>query len=347
MEVTYNDIYHNFKNEDYLIKTRLELVRYANDYGVKPASRFFRCSKNTVKRWCKRYSIYGIKGLKNLSSRPHHLRTTISSEDIEKISSVVVYANEHKKHITVNNVRKKTKIFKYSDKSINRYINKALGKKRRNRKHDPTNGNSIDFKKNLKPFELVQVDIKYLTDIDNLKPYFKNRNLVRYEITARDVASGFAFVSYCNDKSLYSTNLFIRNVFYPFLKSIPGLNLKDVTVQTDSGSEFTNRRTKTLGSSPKVSLFTDFVECKFKRHKTNIPGHCTADSEVESFHWSIERDCLAWEDITDNNSLLFYVNSYLNDYNNTVIKKRGYSPIEKIKEYFDISSLEIPKAIIL
>lgn len=132
-----------------------------------------------------------------------------------------------------------------------------------------------------------------MTDIYNLKPYFVNRSLAKYEITARDVFSGFSFVSYCDDKSIYYTHSFLTKVFYHFLRTIPGLDLKEITVQTDNGSEFTNRFIKTDGRTHKQSIFTKFIEYNFKRHKTNIPGHCTADSEVESFHWSIERDCLS------------------------------------------------------
>lgn len=347
MNVTYYEIYHNSNNDDYIISKRLEMVNYANDFGIKPASRYFKTSKNTIKRWCKRYALYGIKGLKNVSSRPHHLRQKITNKDVEKISNTVKMAKEKNKHITVNNVRKKTGIKKYSDGTINRYINKALEKKTRNKKHPKTNNGSIDFKKDLKAFELIQIDIKYLTDIDNLKPYFKNRNLAKYEITARDVATGFSMVSFCSEKSLYYTHLFLKQVLYPFLKKIPDLDLKKVKIQTDNGFEFTNKRIRTNGPSPKTSAFTNFCNLYFEKHRTNIPGHCTADSEVESFHWSIERDCLAWEDITDNETLLFYVNNYMNEYNHSVIKLRGYSPLEKIKEFYNEFSLSVPKAIIL
>lgn len=346
MNVTYYEIYHNSKNDDYIISKRLEMVHYAHKFGIKPASRYFKTSKNTVKRWCNRYALNDIKGLKNISSRPHKLRQKVSNNDIEKISETVKIAKEKKKHITVNNIRKKTEIKEYSDGTINRYINKALNKKTRNKKHSKTNGGNIEFKKKLKPFELIQIDIKYLTDIDNLKPYFKDRNLAKYEITARDVASGFSIVSFCSEKSLYYTYLFLKRVLYPFLKSIPGLDLKKVKIQTDNGFEFTNKRIHTSGAEPKTSDFTKFCNLYFEKHRTNIPGHCTADSEVESFHWSIERDCLGWDDITNNETLLKYVNKYMNEYNHSIIKIRGYSPLEKIKNFYNIS-LNVPKAIVL
>ena len=95
----------------------------------------------------------------------------IKKEDIDIITQVVKEAKEKKKHITVKNVRKKSGVKEHLDATINRYINKAIGKKK-NRKHDPSNGGDISWKKKLLPFQLIQIDIKYLIDIDNLKPYF-------------------------------------------------------------------------------------------------------------------------------------------------------------------------------
>ena len=99
---------------------------------------------------------------------------------------------------------------------------------------------------------------------------------------------------------------------------------------------------KTKGKEPKISSFTLYVEDKFKKHRTNIPGHCTADCDVETFHWSIERDCLAWDDIVDDESLIKYTTIYMEEYINTIIKTRGYSPLEKIKETYEIDNIIYP-----
>ena len=154
-------------------------------------------------------------------------------------------------------------------------------------------------------------------------------------------------MAYCDDKSLTYTTIFLNTILYPFLKQFKGLDLKKVTIQTDNGTEFTNRYKRTKGQNPKTSSFTIFIEDKFKRHKTNIPGHCTADSEVESFHWSIERDCLAWDDIVDDKTLIKYTTEYIKEYLNTEIKTRGYSPIDKIKETYEIDNIIYPMPQIL
>ena len=345
MFTSYKDMYDSIDNEKILIDKRLQLVHYANDYGIRQAAKFYHCSRNTIRKWCKRYAVYGIKGLKDKSRRPHHSPRRIKDEDIIKIKKTCDYAKEKKKYITVNNVRKRTKINDYSDVTMNRYINLSCGN-RKNLKHtQPTNGD-VSWKSHLKPFQLFQVDIKYLTDIDNLKPYFKkndDRSLAKYQITARDVATGFPIVAYCNEKSSTYTKMFLENILYEFLKQFKYLNLKSITIQTDNGKEFTNKYTKTYGKSPKESNFTLYVYCKFKKHKTNPPGCPTFDSDVESFHWAIERDCLAWDDITDNDSLISCVTKYINTYINKEIKTRGYSPLDKIKTAYEIDNIKFPK----
>ncbi len=345
MFCSYNDMYNSIDNEKVLMDKRLELVRYANDFGIKVAARFYKCSKNTIKKWCRRYAVYGYAGLKDKSRRPIHSPKRIPDNDIIKIKETCDYAKEKGKYITVNNVRKKTGINDYSDVTMNRYINEACGK-RKNLKHTQPKGGDISWKQHLKPFQLWQVDIKYLTDINNLKPYFKknnDRSLAKYQITARDVATGFPIVAYCNEKSSTYTKMFLEEILYEFLKQFDGIDLKSITIQTDNGKEFTNKYTKTNGKSPKETNFTLFVYCKFKKHKTNPPGSPTYDSDVESFHWSIERDCLAWDDIVDNESLIKYTTEYITNYINTEIKTRGYSPLDKIKTAYEIDNINFPK----
>lgn len=349
---SYQEMYMNIDNEKMLIDKRLEMVRFANENSIKKAARFYSCSKNTIKKWCKRYAIYGLKGLIDRSRKPKNSPKRIKQEDIDKITEVSKNAKNKKKHITVRNVRKTSGIKEYSDGTINRYINKAVGKKK-NRKHRHGKGGDVSWKGKLLPWQLIQIDIKYLTDIDNLKPYFAradndyNGIKSKYQITARDVATGASIVAYCDEKSVTYTKIFLEEILYPFLKQFKGLDLKTITIQTDNGKENTNRLAKTKGKEPVKSAFTVFVEDKFKKHKLNIPGSPTYDSDVESFHWSIERDCLAWDDIVDDETLIKYTTEYIKEYLHNEIKTRGYSPIDKIKETYEIDNIIYPMPQIL
>lgn len=88
--------------------------------------------------------------------------------------------------------------------------------------------------------------------------------------------------------------------------------------------------------SSKGLLFQDKI-------KLNPPGCPSYDSDVESFHWFIERDCLAWDDVTDNNSLIKYTTEYITNYINIEIRTKGYSPLDKIKTAYEIDNIIFPK----
>ena len=349
MIISYQEMYMNAENMDYVVSKRLDMVRYTQEEGIRKAAKIYNCSKNTIKKWYRRYINKGIIGLRDISRKPKHSPKRIDQEAIDTITNTTKEAKYKGKHITVKNIRRKTGIEEYCDETINRYINKATPKIR-NKKHKKSNGGSIAWKKRLKPFQLIQVDIKYLTDIANLKPYFKktDNNLAKYQITARDVATGYPIVAYCDEKSSTYTVIFLETILYPFLKQFKHLDLKKIKIQTDCGEEFTNKYIRTKnGKNPIIHSFTVFVESNFKSHKTNIPGHCTANSDVETFHWSIERDCLGWDDITNNKDLIKYTTEFIQRYTNEIIKHRGYSPLQKIKETLDVTNITFPKPQIL
>lgn len=54
------------------ILLREQMVLYAIQHGIKPTARVFLTSKNTVKKWLKRYLEKGFEGLRSRSRRPKH-----------------------------------------------------------------------------------------------------------------------------------------------------------------------------------------------------------------------------------------------------------------------------------
>ncbi len=351
--IKYKEIYLHHKTKEYLVEKRLEMVRYANEHSIRNCSKVYGCSRNTVKRWCFRYAVYGKPGLYDLSKVPNNMPRKLDQEIVDKITDLVVESKEKKKYITSVNVKRKLEIEECSYETVNRYVNKVL-KGKKNPAKPKGNGGCTDFKCNLKPFQIIQVDIKYLTDIEPLKPYFcsnksiKNGLKCKYQITARDVCTGFPIVAYCDEKSLTNATLFLEKVLHPFLKQIPYLDLKSIRIQTDNGKEFTNKDVKTYREEgPKKSTFTIFINDHYKKHKLIVPGHCKAQSEVESFHWSIERDCLAWEDIIDDKSLIEEVTKYWNWYINKNRYNCDYTPLGRIKQFYSLKNVTLPVPVIL
>lgn len=348
MFTSYQEMYYAVKDMDFIVRKRLDMVHMAHECGLKATARFYSTDRNTVRKWFRRYQVEGINGLRDKNKRPLNFPKRIPQKDIDLIKDTCLWAIEKGKYITVKNIRKKTKIKKYSDVTINRYIKKAILNSKRKQKKDKSTGGSVIFKEFLKPFEIIQIDIKYLTDIDNLKPYFQNQNLAKYQITARDVCTGFPLVAYCYEKSSDYTMMFLEKVLVPFLKQFKYIDFRNIIIQTDNGKEFTNKYTRTKdGHEACDTKFTIFIAKRFKKHRTNIPGHCTQNSEVESFHWNIERDCLAWDDIYNNKSLLKCVDEYINMYVHSKIEGRGYSPYNKIKETLKVKSFKVPKTQLL
>lgn len=67
-----------------------------------------------------------------------------------------------------------------------------------------------------------------------------DRKLPKYEYTIRDTKSGFTIVGFSDEYSeQYSTML--TEIYLRHLKSF-GIELKDVIIQTDNGSEFGARK---------------------------------------------------------------------------------------------------------
>ena len=93
---SYQEMYMNIDNEKLLIEKRLEMVRFANENGIKKAARFYNCTKNTIKKWYRRYAVYGLKGLIDRSRKPKNSPKKINQADIDKITQVTKEAKEKK-----------------------------------------------------------------------------------------------------------------------------------------------------------------------------------------------------------------------------------------------------------
>ena len=82
--------------------------------------------------------------------------------------------------------------------------------------------------------------MKRLYDIPYYWPQMTESSLPKYEYTVRDAKTRFSIVAFANEYSeQYSTIL--TETLLKHLKSF-GINLKDVEIQNDNGSEFGARK---------------------------------------------------------------------------------------------------------
>jgi hypothetical protein len=102
-------------------------------------------------------------------------------------------------------------------------------------------------------FSQIEIDTKHLYDIPEYYLQMRLWNLLKYQYTARDVTSGFLFVSFAYELSLRNSISFVEQLVQHLLAN--GVDLSNTVIQTDNGSEF-------IGSwnAKKDSAFTEKVK---------------------------------------------------------------------------------------
>jgi transposase len=281
---TYYELYRTSKNP---VPYRERMVRYAREYGIKPAARMFQATPKTVRKWVYRFEKERKPGLKDQSKRPLTSPNKIKPYWYFKIQDVCKTAQKHKKRINAVWIQRKYEV-PYSTKTILKVMREMdfLPQKRKKyqRKRDLR-----EIKRQLKPFEKIQVDIKYLDDIPEFYPTMLFFRLPPYQITARCVRTGAVFFSFAMEKSSTNTTMFILLLGEHL--AAHGIDLQEVIFQTDNGTEFT-----TPWNSLELSPFSKAIEMLLKaRHVRIPPGAKTWQSDVETSHRLIEDEFYACE----------------------------------------------------
>jgi len=265
-------------------KLRLDMVKFALKNGISAASREFSTTRNTVRKWVSRWD--GTKSsLQDHSRRPKHSPNRMPKEFEEKIVSY------REKYPTIGSRQIARELsIPYSHVAVHRLLReRGLVKKRRKkwrRKRDLR-----EVKAKLREFEKIQVDVKHLDDIPEFYPAYFRYRLPRYQYTARDVRTGFTFVSYARE--IGQTNSVNFMIYLADRLESLGVRPKECTIQTDNGTEFV-----APWNSGKRSACEKWVEFLFGGHSRIPPGASTYQSDVEAFHRLIEEELYKCEDIS-------------------------------------------------
>jgi transposase-like protein len=281
---TYYELYRNSKNPS---QYRERMVRHALMNGIKPTAREFQTTPKTVRKWVQRFQEEKKPGLADRSKRPHTSPNKMIPFWSFKIESVCTTAKKHNKRITATWIKRKHEV-PYSTTTILKVM-KEIGFMPQKRKKYQRKRDLREIKQKLKPFEKIQVDIKYLDDIPEFYGAFLFHRLPKYQITARCVRTGALFFSYAMEKSSTNTTMFILLLAQHLAQH--GVDLQEVTIQTDNGTEFTS-----AWNSLEPSPFTKAIEMKLQAAHVRIPpGAKTWQSDVESSHRLIEDEFYACE----------------------------------------------------
>ena len=254
------------------------MIDYVLSHGINAAAREFSCTRNTVRKWFKRYKENGLHGLNNRSRRPKlsPFKTPPDEEreilrlrdDLKKIGAerMVREFGVQRSPSTVY------RIFKRNKRISSRW-------KKYKKKNDLR-----ELKAKLKAFELIQIDIKELTDIPNYYQYARGKRLPRYQFTARDVKSGALFFSFAHSKDSTNASIFCAYLM-EHLKRF-GIDVSKIRIQTDNDGAFVGNWRP--GSS---SPFNNLIKNIYKAVHSRIPPSApTYNSDVETSHARIEQE---------------------------------------------------------
>jgi transposase-like protein len=305
---------------------RVKLVEYAIKHGIKGAARCFSCSRNTVRKWLRRWKEEGPKGLKNRSRRPK----VSPNKTPKELENQVVELRTQLKKISGQRMRMEFGIPLHSSTIYRIYDDNDLPKtvwKKTEKKQDLR-----EEKKKLKIFEKIQIDIKDLSDIPHYLPSYRRNRLPRYQFTARDVKSGAMFIAYAKTKDLVNAATFCAYLLAHLKKM--GINVREIGIQTDNDGAFVGNWKP--GSH---STFTYIIEEIYKALHMRIPPAApTYNSDVETAHARIEEELYDIEDIDNAYDLLCKAYSYVIYFNliRPNSNKDYKTPLKIIAEEFGV-----------
>lgn len=266
-------------SKEHRLRVKQQVVRYAQEHGVKPSVRKFAIHRNTIRTWLRRYQEAGINGLLDRRKGPINIKHKTSASVEQHVIAI-------RKRAPFYGPKRIKYFFSPScgQSAIQRII-RQHGLTRKRRKRHQKKQDLREVKSLYKVFTHLQYDLKHLRDITHYWTQMKILDLPKYQYTIRDTKSGWVFLGYSNEISELNARVMIDYVI-TFMKSALPINTRDILVQTDNGSEFSGagRRVKT------ASFVKALLENLQVEHAYIPPGCCNANADVESFHNTIEEE---------------------------------------------------------
>ena len=257
---------------------RHQLVRFARTHGLKAAARHYGCSRNTVRKWCRRAHAQGNAGLHPQSrapkSCPHKTKATLARR--------VVALRKQSPGFGARRLIAEFDLplgHNAAQRIIKDHHLTRPPKSRRRRKNDLR-----AVKAAYVPFTRFQMDVKYLTDLPFYWPQMQRNGLPRFQYTIRELSCGAQFMAYSNELSKTYSTLGVER----FLKHLQqhGVDTHQVIITTDLGTEFDGDTTHYRPESFHLTIQESFGA----EHRFNPPACPNANADVESVHHTIETE---------------------------------------------------------
>ena len=275
-----------------------KLVAHARQHGVKDAARCFGCSRNTVRKWLRRFQPGQPCSLAERSRRPHHCphRTPAGVEGIVvRMRQQTGFGAERLKMEFA---------LPCSVGAIQRIV-RAHGLVHPRPKKHARKKQLRHLKKTWRLFGQLVADTKYLQDIPQYWPLMTRLRLPRFQYTVREVVSGLCFVGYADELSKSYTTLLAERVSAHL--AWHGVELRHVVWQTDNCSEFQQGREPQGLPAAVRALGSD--------HRYIPPKAYTWQSDVETVHRLVEDEFFDRESFASRAEFWAKVSTYWHYFN--------------------------------
>jgi len=316
----YYDVMRNCKDKKQL---RYQIVVSVEKYGLKRTARTFRASRNTVRKWYRRWKGEGYHGLKERSRRPRHSPRATSPEDRKKL----VRLKKKYKRIGAETI-KAIEDLSISSKTMRKIWRQEGISSRKRRKKHVTKRNLREVKKAWNLFQQIEEDTKDLIDIPEYWTQMRRLGLPKVQYTARDVTSGITYFAFAQDRSITYATRFAQYLNQNLQRC--GVDLSGTARQTDNGSEY-------IGSwqSKAPSAYTIAIESVPGQVHMTIPaGAHRFQADVETFHNLVELEFYEIEKFRDRQDFLEKAYSYQLFFN--LVRPNSYkenkTPLQIAKE---------------
>jgi transposase len=317
--VPYFDVVRHMKNA---FNYRLRLATHARQHGIKAAARAFQTSVPTVRKWVRRYEAQGLKGLQELSRAPRSCPHKIVGELAQRVL-------ELRRQLPTFGARrlKREWDLPLGHTAIQRIL-RQHGLIRPRRRRYQKKQDLAALKASWALFQQISADTKDLDDIPHYWPQMKRRGLPAVQYTAREVRSGLQFLAYASRRSAQASTLFAQRIQVHLQRC--GVNLRDLTWQTDNGAEFIGEQQPDGSRSHFPAAVTYFGS----QHERIPPAAHTYQSDVETVHRLIEDEFFDLETFQNRADFLAKVSLYQLYFNlaRPNSHKRGLTPWQIIQQ---------------
>ena len=301
------------------MRYRLSLICYADKYGVSKAAVKYKTNRQYIYRWKRRYD-GSWDSLRDRSRRPHHHPSQHTPQEIKLIQDMR-RRNPHD-GLVVFWVKLRRRGYSRSISGLYRFLRKQgiMAVHPPNPKYIPKPYEKMDY-----PGQRIQVDVKFVPSA-----CLKNSQVIGkqfFQYTAIDEYSRWRFVEAFEEHSTYSSAQFVDHL----VKAFPG---KIECIQTDNGTEFTNRFTT---HRDKPTLFEKRLEEHGIRHKLIRPYTPRHNGKVERSHRKDNERFYATHLFYSFEDFARQLKAYnRKDYNDFPMRPLGWkTPNEVLREYLN------------